>query len=417
MLDIEVFQEIFNSIKQNITRSILAGFGVAWGIFILIILLGAGQGFQNGIMKLFSVFAQKSIWIYGGQTSLVYCNENEGKAILFDKAYLDNVKKRYEVIEAISPEVNYNGYLQVTSQQKAGSFQLKGVWCDYFKIKLLKPEFGRLLNRIDNKEIRRVAVIGQQVAKTLFPNESALNKYINVSGNYFKIIGILESGSIFSMQEINNIYIPYECFIDCFNQGKQFNVFGFILKKDVNPTNFETTIRSYLAHQSGFDVKDNSAMYILNFENQIKGFEKLFAGIKIFLWFIGLCLLLSGMVGISNIMFVIVKERTYEIGIRKAIGATPKSILWLLLLESILITSTAGIIGLVLGGGCIFFINYLIKVFMTSKDSIMSNATIDIPVIITALFILILSGTIAGFLPAKKASDIMPVDAIRDEGR
>jgi putative ABC transport system permease protein len=411
---INPLQEAFSSIKQSKTRSILAGFGVAWGIFILIILLGTGSGFQQGILKLFSSFAKNSIWIYGGQVSESNLNKTiEGKQILFDINDIELIKDRFKTIESISPEVIYNGNPLTSYQQNVTYPQIKGVMSDYFNVKIINTEDGRLLNALDNKEYRRVTVIGRQVADALFPTEKPLGKSINIAGTYFTVVGIIEKGSIFTQNEQNLIYIPYHTFLDCFNQGRDFNTIIFTLSKKTNATDFEAKIKSFLGRAKGFDVNDKKAIYILNFENQIKAFDKLFTGIDIFLWFIGLCLLLSGIVGISNIMFVIVKERTSEIGIRKAIGATPSSIIGLVITESIVITSMAGSVGLVLGIMFIKLINWIIDSFYDKKDFLFTNAKIDFPVIIFSLFVLILSGVLAGFLPAKKAADITPVEAIR----
>jgi putative ABC transport system permease protein len=413
---INPIQESLSSIKQNKIRSILAGFGVAWGVFILILLLGTGKGFQEGILQLFSSFAKNSIFIYGGHVSENNLNERiQHKKISFNDEDIRIVKERYPEVEFISPELNYGGNSLTSYQQNTVSPQIKGVLPDYFNVKIIKPEKGRLLNILDEKEFCRVVLLGRQVADVLFVDEEPLGKTVNIAGTYFTVIGIIEKGSIFTQNEQNSIYMPYSTFKDCLDQTIEYNALVLTLSKTTDATNFEKEFKTFLGRRKGFNIDDKKAVFILNFENQVKAFDKLFKGVNIFLWFIGLCLLLSGIVGISNIMLVIVKERTFEIGIRKAIGADSKSIIWMIIIESIVITSIAGGLGFLLGGSVIGLINWIIASFFKDKDALFTGASIDYPVIIFSMFILILSGVIAGFLPAKKASDITPVQAIRNE--
>ncbi len=412
---ISPIQESFSSIKQNKTRSVLAGFGVAWGIFILILLLGAGNGFQEGILQLFSSFAKNSVFIYGGHVSEKKLDKSiQHKKILFNDLDIKIITERYPEIEFISPEVIFRGNSLTTYQQNTTYPQIKGVLPDYFNVRIIEPEKGRLINMLDNKEYRRVALIGKQIANQLFPDEEPLGKDINIAGSFFKIVGVIEKGSLFTQNEQSVVYIPYNTFNDCLTSATEYNTLVLTLSKKTDATAFENKIREFLGRRKGFDTEDKKAIFILNFENQVKMFDKLFKGINLFLWLIGLCLLLSGIVGIGNIMLVIVKERTYEIGIRKAIGAESQSIVWMIITESIVITSIAGIIGLLIGGGIIGILNWVIESFFTDNDSLFTEASIDYAVIVFSLFILMLSGIIAGFIPAKKAAGITPVEAIRN---
>jgi len=414
----EQIKEAFISITQNKTRSILAGFGVAWGIFILILLLGTGKGFQQGIMQLFHSFAKNSLWVYGGQVSENNMNKlTQKKSILFDNSDITIAKEWFPEIEFISPELNYRGNSQTIYSQNTTYPQIKGVLSDYFNVKIIKPEEGRLLNVIDNNEHQRFALIGKQVAEVLFPTEKAVGKLVNIAGTYFTVIGVINKGTLFTQNNQNIIYVPYNSFIDCFNSTGKFNTFVLALKSKTETNIFENRIRSFLGRRKGFDKEDKKALFILNFANQVKTFEKLFKGIDTFLWFVGLSLLLSGMVGISNIMLVIVKEKTFEIGIRKALGAKSKSIIWMIIIESTIITSISGIIGLLFGSLFISIINWAIISFFPSNDSLFKSASINFPILIFSLIILILTGVLAGFFPAQKAAKISPVAAMRFEGR
>lgn len=409
-------QESISSIKQNKIRSILAGFGVAWGIFILILLLGTGKGFQEGILQLFSSFAKNSIFIYGGHVSEGNLTENlQHKRILFNDIDIRVIKDRYSEIEFISPELNFGGNSLTSYEGNTSYPQIKGVLPDYFNVRIINPEKGRLLNALDNRESRRVVLIGRQVADVLFTGEEPIGKSINIAGAFFTVVGIIEKGSVFTQNEQNSVYMPYTTFKECMGHVIEYNAMVLTLSRKTDATIFETELKTFLGRRKGFDINDKKAIFILNFENQVKAFDNLFKGINIFLWFIGLCLLLSGIVGISNIMLVIVKERTFEIGIRKAIGAESKSIIWMIITESIVITSIAGMLGLLLGGIVIWLINWIVASFFKESDLLFTEANIDYAVIIFSMVILILSGVIAGFLPAKKASGITPVQAIRNK--
>lgn len=419
MLNSEILSEVYNSIRQNRARTILAGFGVAWGIFILVILLGVGEGFQSGVTSLFSAFAQKSMSIYGDYTSVKYNNIKEGQLISFDSYYLQTLRRRYgEDITAISPEA-YNSEAAVKFKNKTKTTTVQGVSSDYFKINLLKyDKGGRNFNIIDEQRGRNVAVLGDQIAKELFVNEEALNQFINIDGNLYRVVGVIKGNDMFGMQKRNAIYIPYSRFLINFNKHDEFNSFSLILNNNVNTFGFEKELRDYIAYKSGFDRNDRQAVYIYNFESETSTFESLFAGLKILIWGIGICFLLSGIVGICNIMLVIVKERTNEIGIRKAVGALPKSIIRLVLTESVIITFLSGLIGLLLGMGLLFLVNIVLASMVDeTKTSLLTEVIFNFPATIFALVVIVISGILAGLFPAIRASKITPVNAIRYENR
>lgn len=406
-----LFEEIFHSLKQHKLRNVLTGFGVAWGIFILIILLGAGEGLHQGVMNLFGGFAQNSFWIYGGQSSINTTEQSEGKQILFTKELMDLIEKRYPEIENISAEYTL-GNSNVIQKHNTGTFPVIGIGHDYFKIKLLRSEKGRLFNRNDIRNSKHVAVIGEKVKKTLFPNSNAIGNSININDNFYKVIGILESGSIFNQTDQNSIFLPISTVNSSLSKIEHYTKFGFTLKNNVKSSSFELLLKKFLAQNLKFDPLDEKAIFIFNFDEQVKSFNKLFTVLKAFLWFIGVCFLVSGMVGIGNIMLIIVKERTKEIGIRKAIGATPKSIIHLVLLESIVITVLSGFIGMLAGFGIIQIGNLILNYTGNDPNSIFTQFTINIPMSIGALILLIITGCLAGLIPAKKAVEILPAKAL-----
>jgi putative ABC transport system permease protein len=411
----EHLREIFNSIKHNQIRTILSGFGISWGIYILVLLLGTGTGFQNAVMSMFSVFAQKSIYVYGGITSAKHDNSSEGKLIRFDNRYIESIENRFNEIDAISAEVS--GYYHITRSQKSGNFRIIGVSDDFMRIKILSvKDGGRNINPSDVERDRNVAIVGENVVNSLaLGGGSLLNKCVNINGVSFKIIGVLSNEDIFSASEINSIYIPITSYFKELNSNIEFSSFCLSLNSDTDSKHFEQKLKSYISAKSGFAFDDKQALYITNFETQTSSFESLFNGLKMFIWAIGICFLISGVVGISNIMFVSVKERTSEIGIRLAVGASPRSIMNLILLESIIITSIAGSLGLMFGKLSLLLIDWLLS--MSSDDVLLEKTMLELPVAVMALIVLVISGIIAGLIPAINAARIEPVDAIRYENR
>jgi len=414
MLNIETLREIYYSIRQNKVRTVLSGFGISWGILILVVLLGTGKGFQASVMDMFSVFAQKSIYVYGGSTSTKHRNLREGAEVRFDRQFLDRLKSRYPEIEAISPEASAS--LLIQQGIKSGMFRTIGVMSDYLRIKILNVKAeGRLFNPSDISQERNVAVIGENVETMLFGNRSAVGKMINIAGAMFRVTGVLNNNDIFSASEINSVYIPFTSYIRTVNSDFHFNAFCLYLAQNADSKKFEEDLRNYIANQSGFSVKDKQALYIANFETQTSSFETLFGGLRKIIWIFGICFLISGMVGIANIMFVIVKDRTNEVGIRLAVGAMPRSIVQLILLEAVVITALSGFFGLLIGKGLLMLINWILS--MSSESMFMKQTSFDLGSTLVALVVLVIVGVIAGSFPAIKASSIEPVDAIRYENR
>ena len=413
----ENLYEVFSSIREHKTRNMLTGFGIAWGIFILVILLGAGSGLQKGVFKLFGSFAQKSIWVFGGATSTDTQRIAGGKAIEFNHHLLEDVKMRFKGdITEISPQISLPQY-KVQFDEVFSDYSIVGVNADYFKIKTLALTSGRFINAQDDIKAKKIAVIGDQVAKVLFKKvKSPIGQFIQIGDLFFTVVGVLKKGSIAMQQEQNNVYIPVKTLQEYFNQGTNYNAFLLNLSPKTNSASFELNLKKYLARILRFDYQDTKALMVVNFEEQIESFNKLFNTLKGFLWFIGICLLLTGVVGVGNIMLVIVKERTREIGIRKAVGATPRSIISLILTESVLITLLSGIVGLLLSTLAIYIVNMVLRhIEDNGRDNLINHLGFNLPAAVIALCILMISGCLAGIIPAQKAARIKPIDAIRQE--
>lgn len=410
----ENISESWESLKQHKTRNILTGFGVAWGILILIVLLGAGEGLQHGMMKLFGNYAQNSLWFYGGQTSEILKGQTEGKTIVFNAELIDNFRNVFNEIEEISPEIT-SGYILAQNKHQTSRVQVYGVTPGYFSIKSLKTKDGRILNNSDYRQMRKVAVIGDKLAEELFSNQEPIGSWFEANGTWFKVVGILKSGSMFSQAFRSGIIISMPLFQESMNSDPVFSTFGLTLKKGTNAAKTKAQMQQYLAHHLGFSPTDKRAIFIADLEEQVESFNKLFAAIKLFLWFLGASLLISGVVGISNIMFIVVKERTQEIGIRKAIGATPQSILGLIITESIVVTGMAGMIGMLLGVGIIQIINGVIQSSANGNETLIDSVNINIPIAFISIFTIVLAGCIAGLFPAQKAAEVKPVEAINQD--
>lgn len=410
----KAFHSALQSILQNKLRSVLAGFGISWGVLLIIIFLGVGNGFRDGIIKMLNAFAQKSLFVYGGQTSIVSGDLNEDTQIIFDIDIVKKIKQRYGSVMFCSTEMSIPSF-SVSWNGETSTASVKGVNADYFKIRILEIKNGRSISRIDDIKVRNVAVIGDGVSKVLFGSHDPIGKMFDIGGSLFRVIGVLSSKDLFSVQERNSIYVPASSFVSNFNSEGKVTSFCLSLEQDTNTSAIEKDLKGYLAHHYDFNSHDNHAIHINNIETQTKIFESLFYGLEVLIWIVGICLLLSGIVGVCNVMQIVVKERTNEIGIRKAVGANSGAIISMIIVESVTITFIAGSVGIVLGALVMMLTNSVVLPTLNSK--MIDNLSIDIPPVLAAFVILCLSGVAAGLFPAIKASKISPVDAIRYENR
>lgn len=413
MFDLDKWQEIFSTIRKNKLRTFLTGFSVAWGIFILIVLLGAGKGLENGIHSNFDADAANSIWISPGQTSKPYNGIQPGKYVEFTNEDYERLISENKNLERISSRYNIRGNDQISYKNEYGSFGINTVHPDMEFIENSFPIKGRFINNIDIEKRRKVAVIGDLVEEALCKNgKSPIGEYIKIRGVPFKVVGIYSENSN-SDGERRRVYIPISTAQMVFSGGNTVNSIALTVSDmtDEESEQFEENLRNSFASNHNFDKEDDRAIFIQNNLDNIKEFRNAFQGIRLFIWIIGIGTIIAGVVGVSNIMLIVVKERTKEIGIRKAIGATPWSIVSSILQESILITSFAGYIGLVLG----VVLMEIIAKNIPADSMMFKNPDVDISVAISATILLVVSGSIAGYIPARRAAKIKPVVALRDE--
>lgn len=408
MLDVDKWQEIFSTIRKNKLRTILTGFSVSWGIFMLIILLGSGNGLQNGVVNQFQRDAVNSIWIYSGQTSLSFMGMKPGRRIQFTNQDYERTKGSDLSIEFISSRLSLRGNNLISYKDQHVNYSIVTVHPDTEYLENTTNVEGRFINENDFQNYRKVASISPIVKDALFKREDPLGKYIKVNGIAFQVVGVFTDPS---ERDLNRIYIPISTAQRVFN-GKNLiqNVAFTTSVSDIEELkHMENYLRKSFSTRHKFDSKDRRAMWI---NNNMEGYQRtmaLFAGIRMFIWIIGLGTIIAGIVGVSNIMIIVVKERTREIGIRKALGATPLSIISLVITESILITGIAGYMGLVMG---VILLEILAP---HTQIEFFMNPSVDLRVALSATLLLVIAGTLAGFFPARKAASIKPIEALADE--
>jgi putative ABC transport system permease protein len=407
MFDIDKWQEIFATINKNRTRTVLTGFSVAWGIFMLIILLGSGRGLQNGVSRQFAGSVNNAIWISGGQTGVAYQGMQPGRNVVFNNQDYEALKKAIPEIDRFATRYWMRGSNTVNYKNKWGAFNLQLSHPDYGYIKDLKIIEGRFLNQADFDESRKSVTIGKAVRSALFKDASPLGEYIEINGFAFKVVGVFKDQDNDNLE--NRIYMPISTAQKVFNGGDQINQFVITVNGSKESKAVIEKIRHYLAKKHQFDYKDDRAIEIWDKAEEVKKFEGLFTGISVFVWIIGIGTIIAGVVGVSNIMMIVVKERTKEIGIRKALGATPGSIVSMILLESIIITGFAGYVGLVLGVGLL----ELLSPYVQSDFFLEPQA--DFNIAVSATILLVIAGSFAGFIPSRRAAGIKPIEALRDE--
>ena len=412
MFDLDKWQEIFSTIEKNKLRTFLTGFSVAWGIFMLIILLGSGKGLENGVQNQFNSSASNSLWMWSGQTSMPYKGMKPGRNIQMENSDYDMIRNTVKGVEYISPR-NYIWQNNTLSYKRQfGNFDIRTVYPDYGLIEKVSVLKGRFVNKYDIEKFRKVVIISTVVRDALFKGEDPMDKFIVVAGIPFKVVGV------FTDQDNNNgennrvVYLPMTTAQRVFNGGNHVQLISLTTgKASVDKSKMMAEeITSKMAAKYKFDPNDKRAVQIWNNVEQYEKVMKLFAGIRLFIWIIGIGTIIAGIVGVSNIMMIVVKERTKEIGIRKALGATPFSIISLIMQEAILITGFAGYFGLLLGIALL----ELISKYLPPSD-FFRNPEADFGVAVSATLLLIMAGALAGFVPARRAASIKPVDALRDE--
>lgn len=420
MFSTNTIQEIFASLKHNKLRTILTGLSVSWGIFILIVLLGAGNGLKNGVTSNFGERAINSVHLFSGRTSLPYRGLMAHRELPFSDKQLDVIKNE------LSETSNQTGIIEkqttITYGNEFGNYSLMGVNPAYNIINSLKFEAGngRFINELDVKNNSKVIVLDKKIEEVLFKKASAMGKYVKVGSVMFRVIGVNSKKQRFGG---GNVYIPFSTAQLIYNPDRKFNNISFVvngLESTEENDAFNNKLKDKMSISLGYDKNDPEAMYLRNSQSDYVQTMKIFGGITFFVTVIGILTLIAGIVGVSNIMLVSVKERTREFGIRKALGAPPASILKSIVLESIIITAIFGYIGMILGIGLTELINFILDQSAAQSGSetgmtVFKNPTVPLSYVVTSTIILIISGIIAGYMPALRAVRIKPIEAMREE--
>jgi putative ABC transport system permease protein len=411
IFSIDFLQEILHTIKTNKLRTALTGLSVAWGIFILIILLGAGTGIRNGVRAQFSRGAVNSLWVLPSRTSLPYKGLPEGRPIVFHNDDYEALKK-FEEVSAITgrfDEATWQDRSVMHYKENYGVFELCSCHPDQAIADQITVQYGRFINRIDVDQVRKIAAIADLVKEALFKDEDPIGKFITVRGVPFEVVGVFHDAS-----ELNNrrIFIPISVRQRVFNGGNTIGFFGMTLVDmtlaQIEDT--ETRVRGYFAAKYNFDPQDKRAVQCGNAFKEYKRFMNLFSTIDMVVWVVGIMTIIAGIMGISNIMVITVKERTHEFGLRKALGATPGSIVGQVISEAVLITAAAGFFGMFAGVFLLDFAATNVPAFDYFK-----NPEVNLGVMLAAAGVIVTSGALAGLAPALHAARIRPIVALRDE--
>ena len=417
----ELLNEIWQTARRNKLRTALTGFAVAWGIFMLIFLLGAGNGLINAVTKNSGRFLSNSMKIFGGQTSKPYDGLKEGRSISLRQADLDATGRDFTAnIDEVGAQLSQAG-LTVSLGENYISVQLSGVYPNDAAISKREMRYGRFINDIDMQEKRKVLVVSEDQAKELLPHqpEMLVGQHVNVGGIAFNVVGILKADQSRMSSEV---FTAFTTLRTMYNRGDQVGTLQFSfhgLNSMKQNEDFEKEYRARLNQNHRAAPDDEESVWIWNRFTQNLQMNKGMGIIRTALWIIGIFTLLSGIVGVSNIMLITVKERTREFGIRKAIGATPWAILRLIIIESVLITTFFGYIGMLMGIAANLYMDATIGHEKVStglfEATMFVDPTVGLDVCIEATLVMVVAGTIAGLVPARKAARIRPIEALRAE--
>ncbi len=420
MFDPDLWKEIMSALKKNRLRSFLTGFGVFWGIFMLIIMSGAGKALENGIMDNIRAFATNAAFFWAEPTSKPYKGFQRGRQWHYKNPDMEYVRRHFNNVEFLSPRLfgpnAYEGGNTIRGE-RSGAFDIYGEYPDYFKIDPWTPVKGRLLNEIDIRQKRKVCIIGERVVEVMFSGEeNPLGEYLKINGVYFQVVGVVRPETQVNFnarQKDEAIMMPFTTMQQTYNMGNIVHFFSVTSKKGVPVSRLEKQLKQMLKKRHRIAPDDLQAIGSFNIEAEFIKYSRLFLGIRILTWIVGVGTLLAGSIGVSNIMMVIIRERTQEIGIQRAIGATPGKIMLHIIAESVFLTVLAGYAGLSLGVGILELMNMALEA--GGEELFFKRPEINFNMALSALIILGLSGIFAGLIPARRAIKIKPIDAIREE--
>jgi putative ABC transport system permease protein len=411
LFDVDTWQEIYSSIRKNKTRTAITIIGVMWGIFLLVVLLGAAKGVENNFNKLFGNFATNSVFVWAQQTSKPFKGFQEGKALTLKMADLESIKKEIPGLEFVVPRLQDQAL--AVNDFKSGRFGIFGDYPELDEVQKMDMVYGRFINLNDIIEKKKVCVIEEEIYKQLFDKDvQPLGTYIKINNINYKVIGMYKKGQIGGGGPQGNIHIPFTTFQQVYNRGDDVGWMMITGQPGFDITQIEADVKLLLKNLHKVHPEDERAFGSFNLGKEIAKVTGFITGMQFLTWFVGIATLIAGVFAIGNILLITVKERTKEIGIRRALGAKPWEIKRQIILESVFLTSVAGALGIISGGIVLMIIDATLG---QGEEAALSNPTVDIPVILIAALTLVVLGTLIGLIPAHTAVSIRPIEALREE--
>jgi putative ABC transport system permease protein len=411
MFDLDKWEEIWQTMKKHKLRTLLTSFGVFWGIFMLVILLGAGKGLHNGVVGGWSL-SKNAFFIWTQVTSMPYAGFQPGRKLQLTNEDIGHLKKLKEV-GAVSPRLRLRNNNVEYDNRKYNFFGM-GDYPDWTQVETMRIGEGRFINPLDIKEKRKVVVVGRQVKNMLFQEKDAIGEVIAINGISFTVVGVFDPKDPKDVDGTQYMHLPLTTVQNAFSMPNQIDWLGLTPASGYSNEEAEAAVRADLKYRHKVHPDDRAALGGWSAAEEYKKTEALFTGIAAFSWLVAIGTILAGMVGVGNIMLIIVKERTKEIGIRKALGAKPWSIIGMIIFEAIVLAGFSGYLGLLAGVGIIEALDYAMKNFGI-EVGMFRNPEIDFSTAIISILVLLVSGVLAGLFPGVKAAKVDPVVALRDE--
>jgi putative ABC transport system permease protein len=416
MFDVDTWHEVFSTLQKNLLRTAMTAWGVFWGAFMLVVMLGIGRGLEGGVTRNMDSLAANNVFVWGGRSSVPHAGLALNRPIRLD---IDDVAVVQQLpgVVAVAPSIELGGWRQgnnIVYRERVANFGVRGETPQFLEVGVDRPYAGRFINETDMRERRKVVVIGEAVRQLLMSDEvDPIGQYLQIRGVYFQVVGVMASvqGGDDSERTDNSVVVPFSTFQTSFNGRGRVGAMGIRVRQDTDSGELEQTLRRSLGARHRAAPGDPQAIGSFNLSKQTQRVVNLFRGVSAFVWFVCVCTLLAGALGVSNIMLISVKERTREFGVRKALGATPGSVVRLVLQEASVLTALSGYLGVVAGVLCL----QLMSRYASSKQGPLAPPSIDLGAALIATLVLVLAGLLAGIAPARHAARIRPVIALRSE--
>lgn len=417
MFNKDRWKEIMEVLSSNVFRTLATSFGVGWGVFILIILLAAGKGLENGIRADFGDIATNTMFMWSRNTTIPYKGLPKGRTFSFKMEDVQAIKDNVPNLRFISPRNQLGGFggiNNVVRGLKTGAFNVYGDYPQIIRQEPMTITVGRFINQNDIEENRKVAVIGDGVKNELYgKDEDVLGTYVKIQGVNFMVVGTYKKKSNNGEEGQKEIFVPFTAFSQAFNMGDDVGRMAITAQDGSSISDLKGKILSIVKENRKIHPDDKRAVGYFDLYEQFNRVESLFGALRWVAYFVGVLVLLSGIIGVSNIMLIVIKERTKEIGIRRALGEAPWSIKKQILMESIFLTIISGMVGIIFGAAFIYGVNAVLD--SVGPVDMFVNPSVSLGVVVSALVILIFSGLLAGFIPAQSAIKIRPIEALRTE--